>query len=257
MNVFLLKYFDQSIILKERLRCGPMKQFVWILGTYLTASCMIAGDAILGAGAEPRNESPTVPQSGPAQQQEPLQPDSPVTEAEQSVAAIQLSTGRNLVLNAGEQVQLTGHVHYRDDTRDSALSWSSADQSIATVNSTTGMVSAVKPGVTTLIATAVKDTHQQSQITVTVRPPDVVAALTHISPSQASLRPGETLQFQARIQLSDGSFSPNVTWRSANQRIAVVTAGLVTAVGPGETEITALAASDTGKTATAQLIVTD
>ena len=238
-----------------------MKHVVWILGSYLTASCMIAGDAILGVGAESHTESGTGSQSSPVHQQSLQQPDHTLTEEpvapQQTVAAIQLSTGRNLVLNAGEQLQLTGHVQYQDNTRDSALRWSSADETIATVNPTTGLVSAARPGVTTLMATAVKDSRQQSQITVTVRPPDVIAALTHISPSQASLRPGETLQFQARIQLSDGSFSPNVIWRSANQQIAVVTAGLVTAVGPGETEITALAASDTGKTASARLLVVD
>lgn len=251
-----------------------MKQIqIPLLGVCLLSGCMIAGDASLGLGAQAPQATPNSFQSsGPSSntqaEAKPTVPASispspsatsttaPIV-SQLAVTRVNMSSGDNLVINTGARAQLEAHVLYADNSRDSALSWSSSDSTVATINPTTGFVSGVKPGITTVTATSIKDSSKQARLTITVKAPDVVEAITRIVPTQAELRIGQTLQFQASIQLSDGTLSPNVIWRSANSSIAIVTNGLVTAVGPGSTQITAVAAGDSSKTAVASITVTE
>ena len=181
--------------------------------------------------------------------------DQPVKLKNVAVKRVQITSGDNIVINQGDKVELAGSILYEDNSRDSALSWSSSDTTIATINSTTGFVSGVKPGVTTIIAASLKDSSKKASATVTVKKADVVEALTRITPKEAVLFIGETIQLQASIQLSDGTVSPNVVWKSANSSVALVTNGLVTAIGKGTTTVTATAAGDSTKSAAATIIV--
>lgn len=171
------------------------------------------------------------------------------------VKQVQIMSGDNLVVNQGDKVDVSANVIYEDNTRDSALIWTSSDSTVATINATTGAISGVKPGIATILAKSVKDTNKQASLTITVKKPDVVEALTRVTPDKATLAVGETVQLQASILLSDGSLSPNVIWKTSNTGVAVVTNGLVVAAGKGVATITAVAAGDSTRTASATITV--
>jgi len=161
-----------------------------------------------------------------------------------------------LVINEGNKVKATASVIYSDNSRSSDLLWSSSDNTLASVNATTGEISAIKPGIVTIIATAQTDTNKRSAITVTVKKADVIEAITKIDPKEATLKIGETVRLNASVQMSDGSISPNITWTTDNQAIALVTNGLVTGISEGTVNITATADGDSTKKVSARITVT-
>ena len=171
------------------------------------------------------------------------------------VSKVQITSGDNIVVTQGDKLDLAANVLYEDNTRDSAIAWSSSDNTILSINSTTGAVSGIKEGLATVIATSLKDTSKRGSATVTVKKADVVEALTKITPKEASIKVGETVRLDAKIQMSDGSFSPNVNWKSDNSGIALVSNGLVTGVGEGTTTITAIADGDSTKKSMAKITV--
>lgn len=161
-----------------------------------------------------------------------------------------------LVMTEGNKLKGTANVIYTDNSRNSDIVWSSSDNTIASVNPTTGEISGLKAGIVTIIATSQKDTSKRASITVTVKPADVVDALTKIDPKEATIKVGETTRFNASVQMSDGSVSPNVIWTSDNQSVATVSNGLVTGISEGTTTITATAQGDSTKKVSAKVTVT-
>lgn len=171
------------------------------------------------------------------------------------VSKVQVTSGDNIVVNQGDKIELLANVIYEDNSRDSAVSWSSSDSTIATVNPTNGALSGVKAGITTVTAISLKDTSKKSSSVVTVKKPEVVEAITKIDPKEATLKIGDTLRLDAKIQLSDGTLSPNIVWKSDNEGIALISNSLVTAIGEGTTTITAIAAGDSTKKASTKITV--
>lgn len=171
------------------------------------------------------------------------------------VSSIRVSPD-NLVVTVGNAKELTGSVHYSDGTIDSSVNWSSSDDTIVSVNPTTGKLTGVKPGVTTIVASSIMDPSKTATVTVTIRSAEVVDAVTRVEPSEAAIMVGKTSRLNAQIQMSDGSISPNVVWSSDDESIAIVSNGLVTAIAPGETTIWATAAGDSTKKASAKVVVT-
>jgi hypothetical protein len=211
------------------------------------------------APAKPAATSPAAPAVTT-----PATPASPATPTETAPSAplknapvkqVQIMSGDTLVINQGDKVEASASVIYEDNTRDSALLWTSSDNTIATVNATTGAISGVKSGIATILARSVKDSSKQAMLTITVKKPDVVEALTRVTPDKATLAVGDTVQLQATILLSDGTLSPNVIWKTSNTAVAVVTNGLVVAAGKGVVTITAVAAGDSTRTASAMITV--
>ena len=119
-----------------------------------------------------------------------------------------------------------------------------ADTLIATVDSVTGLVTAIGAGATTV--TAIGDTVQKAvQVNVAQIPATVV-----VTPAFATLIPGAQLAFTAAAV--DGNANPisdpNVTWSSTDVTVASITGtGLATAVAAGTTTVIATAgpAADT------------
>lgn len=166
-------------------------------------------------------------------------------------------TPDTLVITAGSARDMVGNVAYTDGSFDSAVQWSSSDDTILSVNPTTGRVSGVKPGIATVVAASTLDPSKKNTATVTVRSADVVEAFASIDPKEATLKVGDTVRLNATIRLSDGSESPNVTWMTDNSSVALVSNGLVTAIAPGTTTITAMAVGDSTKKASAMITVTE
>ncbi|WP_337172757.1 Ig-like domain-containing protein [Gemmatimonas aurantiaca] len=132
-----------------------------------------------------------------------------------------------------------------------AVTWQSANTAVATV-SPAGLISAVGFGNTTITATSVADTSRSATITVEVTP--TVRGVT-ITPAALTVAPGESRPLVGAVT-GDPGVSATLIWRSSNASIASVSAtGIVTGGTQGSATITALAAADTTKRATAAVTV--
>ncbi len=159
---------------------------------------------------------------------------SPATPSLQVGATVQLSA----VTRDANNNTLTGRV----------VTWSSGNTSIASVNSTSGLVTAVGAGSATITATSETKTGTAT-ITVTSTPPVPVASVS-VAPASSSLLVGATAQLSATTRDASNNVLTGrvVTWSSGNSGIASVnsTTGLVTAVGAGSATITATSETQTG-----------
>lgn len=117
-----------------------------------------------------------------------------------------------------------------------SVTWSSTDPSVATVNSSSGLVTAVSGGTTTIVATSDGAT---GSATLTVR--EVPASVT-IDPSAFALPLNGTRQLTATVRSGGGAALSgfNVIWSSDDTGVATVDGtGLVTGAGGGSTTIRA------------------
>ena len=130
------------------------------------------------------------------------------------------------------------------------ISWSTNAAGVATVSST-GLVTAVAPGVATITAASEGKT---GTATVTVSPKPVSSVI--VSPGQASVIVGATTQLSAQVTDDQGNVLAGrpITFTSGSPAVATVnSAGLVTGVAVGTATITV---TSEGKTGTASITVT-
>jgi hypothetical protein len=178
------------------------------------------------------------------------------------LASIALSP-TNPSVAAGLTQQLTAQGAYTDgNTHDLNLqvTWSSQNPAIATVEATTGKVTGIAAGTTTLIATS----NSNQSIQGTVQFQVTAAELTGItvSPSAGTAAASTTLQFTAQGEYSDGTtpdITSQVTWSTSDSTLATVsntagTNGLATALKAGGPVI--VTATLGPVSSTAQLTVT-
>ncbi|MGN1217856.1 MAG: Ig-like domain-containing protein, partial [Phocaeicola sp.] len=122
-------------------------------------------------------------------------------------------------------------LHYNVIGRSSSIRWTTSDNKVATVSK--GKITAKKAGTTTITATAngISDT---VEVTVSVYDPTI-----SLSQPEYTLytKKGNTYTLKAAI---DGPVKKAV-WESSNPEVATVVNGKVTAVGEGQTVITASA----------------
>ena len=148
-----------------------------------------------------------------------------------NVASLTLSPNGDLPLKVGDKKSLTAEVK-PDAATFSGVSWSSSDETVATVNES-GEVTAIAPGDATITATTVgvdeSDRHMTAPCTVKVRSISV--------PSTLSLIQGGSATLTATVQPAGKA----VTWSSDQPEIATVdaTTGEVTAKSVGTATITA------------------
>jgi hypothetical protein len=129
------------------------------------------------------------------------------------------------------------------------VTWRSSEPSRVRVNER-GLVTGLAAGVVTITATS-EGRHGTSTVIVT----DPLNAPVSVTPVRATLSAGESLQLTATTPKQDaGELQAPMTWSSDHPSRATVTAtGLVTAIAPGTTTITATTA---GKRASAALTIT-
>ena len=94
-------------------------------------------------------------------------------------------------LNLGNTQQLTAEVDLPDGEINSNVEWSSSDNTVATVNPTTGVVTAVKPGDVTLVAAYAPDPQYKGLADLTVLPAGATPAPSP-SPTSVVFGPGAT-----------------------------------------------------------------
>ena len=126
------------------------------------------------------------------------------------------------------------------------VTWSSSNTLVATVSST-GVVTAIMPGVVAVTATS-EGQSGTSSVTVTPVP---VASVT-VSPSTTTMVAGSTTTLTATVRDASGAILVNraVTWSSSNALVAPVSsAGVVTALSAGSATITATSEGRSGTSA--------
>jgi len=126
---------------------------------------------------------------------------------------------------------------------DADLTWTSSDVSIATV-STTGVVTAVALGTTTISATSNGHTGSSS---VSVIP--VPVGSVAVTPTTLTLVRTETRALDVVVRDANNVVVTDrpVTWTSSNPGVATVSSsGVVTAVAPGTTTVTATSEGKSG-----------
>ena len=158
----------------------------------------------------------------------------------------------DLTVRRTETLQLTATV-MPDNAGNKAVTWSSSDDTKATVDADTGLVTGVAnttAGQPVTITVTTADGGKTDSVTVRVTaPPTLVTAITVTSDTGITgLKPNETVQLTATVAPTTATYQ-NVTWSSANDAVATVSAtGLVTGVGDGEVDITATAVDTSGVT---------
>lgn len=150
----------------------------------------------------------------------------------------------------GASAQLTARLTLDQGASAVPVTWSSSDPARVTVSGS-GMVTGVGIGTATITATA-----EGKSGTALIRVVSNVAQM-RVTPLAATLVSQQTAQFTAVLSDAAGNLLTGqvVTWSSSSPSVATVSAtGLVTAVAPGQTTVTATEGS-TGRTATAAVTV--
>ncbi len=135
-----------------------------------------------------------------------------------------------------------------DTTDDKTVTWSSADEKIATVKN--GVVTAKATGTTKITATV--GTHK-AECTVRVN-----AKLTGIkvTPDKVTVEKGQTANLNVTYLPADTTDETAVTWKSENESVATVDEdGVVTAVAGGTTKVIATAKANNKITAVCEVKV--
>ena len=147
------------------------------------------------------------------------------------VSAVVLNkTSLSLARGASETLKATVSP---SDASDKTVKWNSDNPSVATVDQD-GQVTAVNSGAATITASA---GNVSATCAVSVFVP--VTSVT-LNSANLTLSVGETALLEATVHPEDAT-DKNVTWYSSNPDVAAVDGGRITAVGFGQTVITAQA----------------
>ena len=158
-------------------------------------------------------------------------------------------TPSKLTIKQHETASVTATVEPSNATY-RTVTWSSSDESVATVSG--GTIKGVSVG--TAKITAKTKNGKTATVNVTVVKNDSIVEPTgvSVSPSSLKLSTGETGKLTATVTPSNAT-DKSVTWSTSNDKVAAVSEGTVTAVGSGTATITAKTSN--GKTATATITV--
>lgn len=163
-------------------------------------------------------------------------PDSVQIASSTPVTGVTVSPTTGSITVGGAALELTATVAPEDATNKS-VTWSSSDDTVATV-SATGEVTAVGAGSATITVTTVDGSFTAS-CTVTVSAATVAVTGVTVSPKTDSLAVGDADITLTATVAPENATNQNVTWSSSSDLIATVSdAGVVHAVGAGEVTIT-------------------
>ncbi len=132
-----------------------------------------------------------------------------------------------------------------DNATNKNVSWSSSDESIATVSGE-GMVTAIKAG-TAVITVTTEDGGKTAGCSITVIPKVYPVESVSLDKTGAELNVGDMITLTATV-LPENATNKNIFWSSSKPDVASVEDGRVTALLPGESIIT-VTTEDGNKTA--------
>ena len=146
-------------------------------------------------------------------------------------------SGANDKVVAGSDVQLSASVFPANTTDDYTITWTSSDNSVATVDNT-GKVTGVAEGnvtITAKVSDTIVDTYD-----VTVQALAIPITGIDVTTDKTEIKVGTTAQLTTTVNPADTTDDKTVTYTSSDEKIAKVDAnGKVTAVAPGTATITA------------------
>lgn len=157
-----------------------------------------------------------------------------------------------LAIYVGESKAITATVK-PDDATNKALTWTSSDETVATVDAT-GKVTGKKIGTATITATAQDGSGVSGSCTVTVL--STVKKVT-VTPANLTLGQNKSYTLKATVEVFGSGTYTGVTWTSSDTTIATVDAtGKVTATDKvGTVTITATSKADPAKKGTCTIKV--
>ncbi len=157
-----------------------------------------------------------------------------------------------LQLNNGTKSERLTATVEPEDAENQSVTWKSSATEVAEVNE--GVVTAVSIGTATITVTTLDGSYSAS-CEVTVEKGTIYVSGITLDKSEISLTPGESSKLTATVTPPDAT-DASVVWSSGDENVATVdNTGKVTAVGKGETIITATT-TDQGLTATCKVTVT-
>ena len=168
------------------------------------------------------------------------------------VSTVTLST-EAMMITVGGMFQFTAIATTADGMviDDVEFTWMSDDTAVATVNET-GLVTAVAAGTAMITATGNGVTSMPATVTVEETAP-VVASVEIVDAMPLRLEVGDTHQLMAVARTSDGTMVGGVAfvWSSDDKGVATVdSTGLVSAIGAGMADITAMTEEATSEPVT-------
>ena len=155
------------------------------------------------------------------------------------VESISIKSATTISIGSSETLSVT--YTPTDANTDKAITWTSDNTNIATVDNT-GKVTGVAAGTATITATSEKG--KTAICTVTVKA--VAVTGVSINPATATVKIGSTITLTADVTPTDAT-NKNVTWSSSDDNIATVVNGKVTGVAVGSATITATSVDDNTK----------
>ena len=161
-----------------------------------------------------------------------------------SAAAVVIDAPREIVAGRQAAAAATVFDRARHALTGRVVEWSVSDTSVASVDGG-GVVTAHRPGSATLRASA-----EGCEATATIEVTAPVAATVAFLEEIDSLEVGEECQLRVSVRDADGAvLERSAAWRSSNSRVATVSAdGLVRALAPGKSRITATVDRAVGST---------
>lgn len=155
------------------------------------------------------------------------------TAQEEPVAEKVELTSYTSIMKVDEEFTFAATVTYSDGSTDNAVTWTSSDEDVITMDGNTA--TAYGEGNATITATAGE---VSASIDVLVSNSAVLVEGVTIDPAEVALYVGDTAQLSA-VVLPEDATDKTVTWKSDDEAVATVDEnGLVTAVGAGEAIIT-------------------
>ena len=165
---------------------------------------------------------------------------------------VQLAEGVILEIEEGETYTLTATVKPENATNKN-VSWSSSDESVATVEN--GVVTAISEGTAT-ITVITEDGNKSDTIDVIIKPNPTIVKVKSIllNKTVLNLELGDETNLVVSFNPETAS-NKNVRWESSNPGVATVSStGIIKALAEGTTTITVIS-EDGNKTATCELTV--
>ena len=175
--------------------------------------------------------------------------DGPIPEPD-VIAVTGVSLGKTSVeLTEGDETTLTATVN-PDNATNKNVTWKSSDSSVASVSD--GKVTALKAGTATITVTT-EDGGKTATCEVKVVAKTVAVTGVSLDKTSVELTEGDETTLIATVN-PDNATNKNVTWKSSDSSVALVSDGKVTALKAGTATIT-VTTEDGGKTATCEVKV--
>ncbi len=170
------------------------------------------------------------------------------------VTAVAFESEKATAFVGGESITLSASVK-PSDAKYTALTWSSSDESVATVDQN-GVVTPIKAGKVTITVTAndkIEVSSKQKTVKCIVKVDQPVTGIS-IDGGNQDVAKGKTLKLKGNVEPADAT-NAKISWSTSDAEIATVSNGTVTGKKTGEVTITATAADGSGASSSVKIRV--